>query len=281
MDKNSIIETVRTYISSNPMNLVPPEQALRPDLAGSPMYDEPLVMFGDAHDPYFEQFKNPEIIGPHFISPTTWLPGASTVISIFLPLRPEVRKDNAQDMQLPSKAWLNARIEGQAMIGQLNLHVQSFLQAAGYEAMAPLWDKRLKVWEKLSKTPEEPSFSSNWSERHAAFVCGLGTFGLSKGLITERGVAGRFTSIITSLYLPRDTRAYTRLYEYCSMCGACIKNCPAGAISFEHGKDHIRCGAFIDETRTMFAPRYGCGKCQVKVPCEARACGKGMRRKPA
>lgn len=38
----------------------------------------------------------------------------------------------------------------------------------------------------------EKTFGSNWSERHAAYVCGLGTFGLSKGLITDKGMGRTF-----------------------------------------------------------------------------------------
>lgn len=113
-----------------------------------------------------------------------------------------------------------------------------------------------------------PHFTSNWSERHVAYVAGQGTFSLSRGLITEKGVAGRFGSIVTSLSLPADTRKYTEVDEYCNRCGACLANCPVHAISFEKGKSHEPCGAYLDETAFKFSPRYGCGKCQVDVPCE-------------
>lgn len=98
----------------------------------------------------------------------------------------------------------------------------------------------------------------------------LGTFGLSKGLITKRGIAGRFGSIITELYLALDNRAYHEIYEYCSMCGAYVKNCPVKAISIENGKDHNICSKLLDITADKFKPRYGCGKCQINVPCENR-----------
>ncbi|MGB4438837.1 MAG: 4Fe-4S binding protein, partial [Sedimentibacter sp.] len=54
---------------------------------------------------------------------------------------------------------------------------------------------------------------------------------------------------------------------YCTMCGACANNCPVNAISIENGKDHKKCAAFLDLTAEKFKPRYGCGKCQVSVPC--------------
>ncbi len=54
------------------------------------------------------------------------------------------------------------------------------------------------------------------------------------------------------------------------MCRACIRNCPVDAISTENGKDHKKCTSFQDLTAEKFKPRYGCGKCQVGVPCESR-----------
>ena len=122
----------------------------------------------------------------------------------------------------------------------------------------------------------EKTFSSRWSERHAAFVCGLGTFGLSKGVITRKGTAGRFTSIIIPDRIEPDTRAYTGIYEWCVRCGACARRCPAEAITLEEGKDHNKCYAFQLKTGKLFYPRYGCGLCQTKVPCEARAPGLGQ-----
>ena len=118
---------------------------------------------------------------------------------------------------------------------------------------------------------EQASYSSNWSERHVAYAAGLGTFGLSKGLITKKGTAGRCISIITDAVFEPDKRPYTGVYDYCSFCGVCARNCPAEAISKEEGKNHYRCSEFVNTTKAKHSPRYGCGKCQVKVPCENRA----------
>ena len=78
-------------------------------------------------------------------------------------------------------------------------------------------------------------YASNWSERHVAYVCGLGTFGLSKGLITERGMAGRFGSIVTDAELAPTPRKYSDPFEYCTKCGACQFRCPAKAIDKSRG----------------------------------------------
>ena len=115
--------------------------------------------------------------------------------------------------------------------------------------------------------------ASNWSERHVAYASGLGTFCLTRGLISEKGVAGRYGSIIITEEVEPDTRPYEGVYDYCIMCGACIKRCPAGAISLKHGKNQLKCKLWMDRTGRKYDPRYGCGKCQVGVPCEDRIPG--------
>ena len=36
----------------------------------------------------------------------------------------------------------------------------------------------------------------------------------------------------------------------------------------EGGKDYQTCWVYMEETKVRFKPRYGCGKCQLLVPCE-------------
>ena len=153
------------------------------------------------------------------------------------------------------------------MLNELSKFLRSELINAGYQSIAPALDERFRA--NSGRTDPEAKFTSNWSERHVAFICGQGTFGLSKGLITKKGMAGRLGSVITELYLPPDKREYKDIYEYCSMCGKCIKNCPVNAISVENGKNHALCSEFLDETAQRYKPRYGCGKCQIDVPCES------------
>ncbi|MBQ6833286.1 MAG: 4Fe-4S binding protein, partial [Lachnospiraceae bacterium] len=86
--------------------------------------------------------------------------------------------------------------------------------------------------------------------------------------------AGRFASLIIDCEMEPDVRPYTDIYEYCTMCGACVRRCPAEAISLDEGKKHVPCSAWMNQSKVKYAPRYGCGKCQVKVPCEDRIPGK-------
>jgi epoxyqueuosine reductase QueG len=235
------------------------------------IFEKPIFAFGSPDDQCFSSFKEPSVIGDHFKLPGEWLPEVKTVISFFLPFTMAVKKGNRRDNLWPSDEWLHGRIEGQALLKKLCIYLQQELIREGYNSLVPSLDERF--WSKTGpKTDEgsELSFTSNWSERHVAFASGLGTFGLSRGIITSKGMAGRIGSVLTELYLPPDQKKYENIYENCSMCGACVKRCPVNAISIETGKNHTVCSAFVDKTMEKHKPRYACGKCQTGVPCESR-----------
>ncbi|MDR2785067.1 MAG: 4Fe-4S binding protein [Treponema sp.] len=269
MDSRSFQEALTAYINAAPGNFVDGKIALRPELAGMRIFDEPVFGFGSAEDPLFEELKKPGVIGGHFLHPREWLGGGKTVITLFLPFTRAVRAANRLNPDWPADEWLHGRIEGQTFTGELCRYAAGLLEAEGRRCVVPLLDPRFSAKSPVSEDKNnEAFFTSNWSERHAAYICGLGTFGLSRGLITSRGVAGRFASLITDWELAPLERAYTGIYDYCSRCGACVKNCPAGAISPEQGKRHAPCSAFLDRVMEKHRPRYGCGKCQTAVPCE-------------
>lgn len=239
---------------------------------GLRLYDQALVGVAAADDPLFRRFREPGVVGPHYLLPEDWLPGAQSVVSVFLAYTEAVRASNRADKRLPSPEWLIGRIEGQQLIqGLLCEALMDALRSSGGAVNAPMLDPRFQSWSDADgpEAPGGPAFTSNWSERHTAYACGLGSFGLSRGIITEKGMAGRFFSVITTLAAVPTPRPYTEVYEHCTQCGACVKRCPAGAITQEGGKAHPPCAAFLDHTRELFSPRYGCGKCQTAVPCEA------------
>ncbi|AWI03422.1 DUF362 domain-containing protein [Clostridium drakei] len=268
MNKQYLIKIASDFVENSKDNYITNEIAISENVVGMKIFEAPIFAFGASDDEYFTLLKETSAIGKHFLSPKEWLPQSKTVISFFLPFSEAVKKGNGREKSWPSEEWLHARIEGQAFINKLCIYLKSELINAGYNSVVPALDERF--WANTDSPNLEVSFTSNWSERHVAFVCGLGTFGLSKGLITSKGVAGRFGSIITELYLSPQKREYENIYEYCSMCGACVKKCPVNAISIENGKDHTICSKFLDKTAEKYKPRYGCGKCQIGVPCEGR-----------
>lgn len=267
---NNLSERLGRFVEESAENSIQAEYAIHPQIVGIPYYDAPLLGCAAADDPIFTQLKNdPKAYGALLKLPEEWLTGAKSVISFFLPYSREVRDSNREDLNTISDVWLHARIEGQAFLIKTCLQLASFLEAEGYRTVIPAISKEFAV----NRDPEraergEPLFISNWSERHAAFAAGLGTFGLSKHIITEKGVCGRFGSIITDAAIDTTERNYVQPYEYCSFCGACAHRCPVNAISPERGKNNQVCSDFVDETGRRYAPRYGCGKCQLSVPCE-------------
>lgn len=270
MNYESLINSAATFLQTSAENYVSADEALRPDLAGMQIYDTPIFAVASAEDPLFLQLREPEVMGEGAFLPSDWLKNAKSVISFFLPFTDAVKNSNRAAPVKASDEWLHARIEGQIAVDALGKYICSLLENEGFDAVYPSGDARL--------SPIAP-LVLNWSERHVAYICGLGTFGLSKGLITEKGMAGRFGSVVTSALLPVTERPYSTPFEYCTMCGACQKKCPANAIDASKGvidgKSHGICAPFVNATKLPPAgphnrSRYGCGKCQVGVPCESK-----------
>jgi epoxyqueuosine reductase QueG len=238
------------FVVTSPLNIVE-------ELGSLHIYDKPIVGVASADDPFFDRLKEKEIVGPQHMSPREWLGTARSVIVYFLPFSKRIRESNRKGVHA-STEWLYGRIEGEIMNNALKSHLVQVLVDAGSQALCPVLDARFKA----------ADFKSNWSERHAAYIAGLGTFSLSRSLITRVGSAGRIGSVITDLDIEPTPREYDESDEYCSKCGACILRCPPLAID-EKGKDNPVCSQYLDRVRVRFKPRYGCGKCQTGVPCES------------
>ena len=263
MNKTDIVALAEKFIKDSSENYIAKETAIDPKYTGMKIYEAPIFAFGDADDEIYALYKSIDIIGNHFLSPVEWLPSSKTVISFFLPYTNEIKTANAIDCHWPAEEWLHGRYEGQNLLRRLTEYLAEVIWLAGFKSLVPSIDPRFKTG------AGDIRYTSNWSERHVAYACGLGTFGLSKGIITKKGMAGRFGSILTELELPKDIRPYNDVYEYCTMCGLCVNRCPVNAISLENGKESPLCSDFLDRTREKHNPRYGCGKCQVSVPCES------------
>lgn len=246
-----------------------------PEKGDTVIFDAPLIGFSSASDEIFRSFRKKEIIGTHFFSPIEWLPSAKTVVSFFLPFTDEICVSNRADRREPSVEWLYGRIEGQTFIVTYMTALKHLLESNGIDVCVPCMDDRFDLIYETISTEGETNIhvNSRWSERHAAYACGLGTFGLSRGLISEKGMAGRYTSMILSEKWETTGRKYTGFDDYCVRCGACMRNCPVQAITLESGKNNFICKTYLDKMKVKYSPRYGCGKCQVGVPCERRAPG--------
>ena len=247
-----------------------------PDLA-EPLFSPPLVGFAAAADPLFEHYR--EVVGPFHRTPAEWLQAAGfagragTVISWVLPIAATTRASNRVQEE-PSREWAITRTCGEACNNRLREELCRWLEARGAAAVAPVLHPQ---WSGCDVPGAGPA--SNWSERHAAYAAGLGTFSLNDGLITSAGIAHRCGSVVTDLVIDADARPYAGVRDWClyharATCGACIRRCPVGAIS-SSGHDKLRCRDYTYGTlQPRLRERYGvaiagCGLCQVGVPCEA------------
>lgn len=239
-----------------------------------PVFDAPIAGFASASDTLFtEVYKRPEVIGDFYMTPEEWLPGAKTVFSYFFPFSEAVRsrERTARKDGGFCEAWTKTLAVGDSIAKTMSARISERLNGLGIESLAPSPDPRMSAHPEPITEGGEPSFHyvSTWSERHAAYAAGLGTFGIHKNLITEKGTCGKFGSILTKAELEADPRPYHGIYDYCTGCGACMRKCPVSAITKEFGRNSKKCSdraAFMNETHQP----AGCGQCMVGVPCEFR-----------
>ncbi|MDZ7700300.1 MAG: epoxyqueuosine reductase [Deltaproteobacteria bacterium] len=279
MPKNNVISAdsirhlIREFIRSSPLNTIE-------NKADDPAWDDALVGFASGADPIWQQYK--EYIGPFHWTP--WevfhqhcpdqAAGAQdlTVISWILPQRKMVRETNRRARKYPSEEWARIRVFGEKFNAALRQHVVNRLKEKGSEAVAPML---VPNWTIVKSA--RFSYASSWSERHAAYAAGLGTFGLCDGLITARGKAMRTGSVVARVEIPPTPRPYADHHAYClffaeGTCGKCMDRCPVHAITAT-GHDKEKCRQHLGRTReyvkeTYKFEGYGCGLCQVGVPCE-------------
>ena len=271
--KDAIVAEIRGFVDGHPGNRLP-------DGSG-PMFDEPLVGFAAHEDPLFLRYR--EIIGPFHLTPAEILAGEvggrggeGSVICWVLPIVGAVRESNRDQMFYPSRRWSWVRHHGEAFNGLLRRHLADWLREQGYRAAIPQYSP---LWKELGDTPV--GAASTWSERHAAYAAGLGTFSLNDGLITEKGIAHRLGSVVTDLIIPPtlrtapDHRHNCLFYRNSGACGVCVRRCPVEALSPD-GHDKSICREHVYGTIPVaVAVEYnvtatGCGLCQTGVPCEYR-----------
>ncbi len=267
---------IADFLAASPLNSLTGQ-------GGEKAWDGFLLGKASGADPLFDFFKKD--IGDFYWTPREAFaqvfplidvrPEKLIVVAWVLPQRKVVRDDHRHQTSLPSALWSRTRLHGETFNVALRERVVTALAEAGYPALAP---QLVPTWER--RISEKYLFASRWSERHAAYAAGLGTFGLSDGLITAAGKAVRCGSVIARMPGTSSPRPYTDHHAYClhfatGRCGKCAERCPAGAIS-PAGHDKEKCKIYIRETTAVHVRDHqlgqlvnSCGLCQTGVPCEA------------
>jgi epoxyqueuosine reductase len=231
-------------------------------------YRSPLVGFARASDPLFLQLQS--IVASDHLLPTDLLPSAQTVVSFFIPFTETLVRKN-QEGPATAREWAIAKKETDETIHRVIQGVRERLSLLG---IACSENPALERYD-----PER--FLHRWSQKHVAYICGLGNFGLNQLLITECGCAGRLGSFCIEVAVEPDRICEEEVcpYKLDGSCGVCVKQCPSGALG-HHSIDKPLCSAWINDfTEREFggASVYrSCGKC-IALPCATRRPARPLR----
>ena len=273
------------HSSANDMGMPDPE----------PIWGEPLFGVASGADPLWNEFKETAVGIRHWTPLEAFLlaypeetdvrPEDLSVLVWVLPQTQATIEANRRETFQPSERWIRSRWFGET---EINAPLRRLMLEESHNrgiqavvaSLLPEFASGADTWSAFGQ-------ASYFSERHAAYAAGLGTFGLSDGLITRAGKAHRLGCIILRAQLEPTVRPYTSHLEYClffkdGSCGMCVKRCPAGSLSMEGaaGRDKEACLRHLRQTTMPYIKEtwgwtdfYGCGLCQTRVPCESKIPG--------
>lgn len=222
-------------------------------------FRKPLVGFSSADDPLYGHII--KTVGPHHWRPQQFLPKVKTVISFFIPFQKELVRLNKGTGPV-SDSWGLAYLAANALINSINDNLVELLIGLGADSSSV----------PATHTFDAQTLKAAWSHRSAAFVSGLGRFGLNRMLITRLGCAGRYGTVFTEADLPASQRSDA---EYCLYyknggCRACLEACPAVSLradDFDRHKCYARLLSNSEYLNLGGQVADVCGKCVVAGPC--------------
>jgi epoxyqueuosine reductase len=153
---------------------------------------------------------------PEAFHPQSIFPEARTVIVIGLPIHLPVLET------APSNYYRELYTTVNTLLDQYTYRLAAFLNEQGYPSIFTPRDG----YGNIDVLLENPT--AFFSQRHAAFLAGLGTFGVNNMILTPRyGPRVRFGSVITAADLTPDPLMED---ELCTRCMLCVRMCPAEAL---------------------------------------------------
>ena len=245
-----------------------------------PAWEEPLVGFSRGDDPLTGGSRTISALFSDAagnlrgnVSRCKPRPGELTVISGSCRRRKRPGTNTA-GKRSACRRWARSRNFGEVFNMKLRDHVVGVLREAGHEAVAPM---KSPLWRQEKSARYD--FASTWSERHAAYASGLGTFGLCDGLITP---GGRRCDAAPwwpgSPFLRRSGPTTTTTPTASLISTAAAANASSGARPARSpGRGMTRRNASTTSTKSRnhtsspdSDPASPCGLCQTGVPCEVK-----------
>ena len=228
----------------------------RPDL-----FREPLVGFVSVDDPSIVHVK--DIVGPWHDSPDDQLPGARSIIAYAVPFTREVALD-PNGARFSGLTWSEAYVIINKHFENISRAVADYLISQGYKAST--------VAATNDYDPSDPV--SSWSHRTMACASGLGRFGMNRILITSKGSAVRYCSLLTDAELePTDPYSGPECTGLDGgPCSLCLEACPVNALTRWDEGGKLDCQDLQDEYKERMLKELSvdtagtCGKCIAVCP---------------
>ncbi len=201
-----------------------------------------------------ERWKDPPFQPwmPKEFYPQSIYPDAKSVIVIGLPITLPVLETS------PSIHYRELYNTVNSLLDQYTYRLSNFLNQRGYPSIFVPRDGygNIKV---LLENP-----IAFFSHRHAAFLAGLGSFGINNMILTpEYGPRVRFGSIFTSSKLPPDPFLGKQL---CIQCMRCVDMCPSKSLNRQNYPegltDKMACASYSAKLNERYISP--CGIC-IKV----------------
>jgi len=249
---NQIIQNIRSTVIEGCADNIPCN-----------LWREPVIKIISADDERFFSLK--ETVSAGHLLPCDILDDAKSVICFFIPFKESIVESNV-NRKTASTEWASAYVKTNELIQRINDNIEKLMEQNGY--------KTGKI--KATHNFDVEKLISNWSHRHAAYIAGLGTFGINNMLITEYGCCGRLGSIIIncelSEYIKTETPKEKCLNKINGSCGICRRRCVTDSFSdnnFDRYKCYKQC---LENAEYHKNTGYAdvCGKCLVDLPCSVR-----------
>lgn len=167
-------------------------------------------------------FLNPDYTGN---KPQDFMPGIRSVIVIGV----VIPKGCVRPLPQGRAEYTNTLMAGTATLRVIAFRVARDLEKEGYEAaLVPIEGSEFGMW-----YTDKETLRADISLKYAAWLAGLGSYGLNQLLITrEAGPRIRMTAILTDAPLePDHPTEPTLIRSECAACQICVKVCPVGALS--------------------------------------------------
>lgn len=193
---------------------------------------------------------NPDM--PEAFYPRSIWPEAVSVVVIGLPV-------HLPALETSPSIWYREEYKTvNSLLDQYTYRLAEFLNAQGYPSVSVPRDGYGDV-SVLEDTPY-----AFFSHRHAAYLAGLGNFGVSNMLLTAQyGPRVRFGALFTAAPLPSDPVIETPL---CTRCMNCVHSCPVHALNEgdypDSRTDSAKCARYSRHLAQHY--RAPCGVC-IKV----------------